>query len=569
MIEKLKQEIFRTEAFEKFRARLASLDRNQPLAIHGVAGSLMAFVGAAVYENAGSKKNQRQIVVVASDAESAATLSDDLELLIGSGIVRYFSDEHTHHTATEPVSIPQIETLRALARKESVAVVTHPLALLEKLPSPQSYSDRVIEIAVKAEVSFEKFLNDLGALGFEKKDFVEGYGDFALRGGIVDVFPYVGQNPIRLEFWGNTVESIREFDVLSQRSIKELQAVQIVPDLLSSKEGASEESRASSLFDYLSEGAILLLDDPEFIKREIEEARSSFDGDVFTWNSIEKEINRFPRIVDTRIQAHTPHPKSQIDFAATAQPSFNGSVNALYSNLQTLARHDYSICLLCDTQPLAERLQELIEEVETHPDTKLAIRGETSISELEFSHSNFQLPPPKADTPVTQTLHYQLLTETIHHGFVLPTSRIAVYTEHEIFGRGRRRGDSKQRRFKGFSLRDLQSLKRGDYVVHGDFGIGQFSGLEKIKVGNVEQEVMKLLYAEKDALYVNINHLNRVRKYSSKEGHIPKLSRLGSGEWDRLKERAKRKIKDIARDLIALYAARKKESGIAFSSDTH
>jgi transcription-repair coupling factor (superfamily II helicase) len=167
------------------------------------------------------------------------------------------------------------------------------------------------------------------------------------------------------------------------------------------------------------------------------------------------------------------------------------------------------------------------------------------------------------------TVDYQLLTESIHHGFVFPAARLAVYTEHEIFGRGRRRGDSRKRRFKGFSLRELQALRRGDYVVHTDFGIGKFDRLEKIKVGNIEQEVMKLLYAENDVLYVNINHLNRVEKYSSKEGHVPKLNRLGSGEWERLKDRAKRRIKDIARDLIALYAARKKEAGIAFSPDSH
>lgn len=553
MIEKLKHEIFRTEAFQKLRSQLTALSNDKPLVIDGVAGSLMAFVAAAVYE----KGLPAQLILIASDAERAATLRDDIELLLGSGAVRYFSNEHTRRGAavSAPVSIPQIETLRALARKENGVVVTHPAALLEKLAAPESFNKSVIEIEVNREIPFEGFLSNLTGLGFEKKDFVEGYGDFAVRGGIVDVFPFVGENPIRLEFWGNTVESIREFDVLSQRSIKELQSVQIVPDLLSHPDGTEGQDLNCTLFDYLIKNAIILLDDPALIQREIDEAHVGLDGEVFTCETIDGAINRFPRILCTQIS----HLTSQIHLGSVSQPAFNGSVNALYSNLQSLAKQGYSIYLLCDTQPLADRLNELIEEVETRPDTELTPLDGTSSSETQVSHSNAQL----------STINYQLLTETVHHGFILSEARIAIYTEHEIFGRGRRRGGSKRYQFRGFSLRELQALRRGDFVVHTDFGIGKFDRLEKIKVGTIEQEVMKVLYAEKDVLYVNINHLNRVEKYSSKEGYVPKLTRLGTGEWDRLKDRAKKRIKDIARDLVTLYAARKKESGVAFSLDTH
>jgi len=586
MIEKLKREIFGSEVFETLRSKIALLSTDEPLALHGVAGSLLAFVAAAVYESDNRKKEPLQLVLVASDAEAAATLRDDLQLLLGSGAVRYFSNERTHRTplVSSPVSIPQIEALRALARKESLVLITHPLAVLEKLPSPESYGECVIEIELKKDFPFEKLLSDLTRLGFEKKDFVEGYGDFAVRGGIVDVFPFVGENPIRLEFWGDTVESIREFDVLSQRSIKELQSVQIVPDLLSHQDGTLEQSRDHSLFDYLLPSAVVLVDDPAMIQREIRELAGGENGQLFDWETVQKSIHQFRQIVFTHIGYPTseiePSPaqeltsyilnrESYIDFASQSQPSFNGSVSTLYSNLQSLAQQGYSIYLLCDSQPLADRLQELIEEIETRPDTDFPPRERMSISETEVSHSAPSLSPPKAEAPLAQTLYYHLLTETIHHGFLLPSAHIAVYTEHEIFGRSRRRGASKRPKFRGFSIRELQALKRGDYVVHEDFGIGKFDRLEKIKVGSVEQEMMKILYAEKDVLYVNINHLNRVQKYSSKEGHIPKLSRLGSGEWNRLKDRAKKRIKDIARDLIQLYAARQKEAGVAFSPDSH
>jgi transcription-repair coupling factor (superfamily II helicase) len=560
MIEKLKNEIFRTEAFEKLRRELFSLGKDGQLLLHGVAGSLLAFVAAAAYEESSERKSSAQLLLVASDAERAATFRDDVELLVGSGAIRYFSYEHAHRAAVAaPASIPQIETLRALARAERGVFVTHPMALLEKLPSPQSFVTAIIDIEVKKEFPFEQLLRDLPRVGFEKKDFVEGYGDFAVRGGIVDMFPFVGENPIRLEFWGNTVESIREFDVISQRSIKELQTVQLVPNVLGHEQEAGERKPNSSLFDYLAEDAIILLDDPAMIRREIDEAGLDSGDEIFSWDVIQNTIARFPRIITAQVKSEIANRKLEVSLGSVSQPAFNGSVNALYSNLQSLAKQGYSIWLLCDTQPLADRLQELIEEIETRPDTAPARRQGLEASETEVSHSTFQ--------PLTN--NYQLLTESIHYGFTLPEARVAFYTEHEIFGRGRRRGDAKRYRFRGFSLRELQALRRGDYVVHTDFGIGKFDRLHKLKVGSIEQEVMKLLYAEDDVLYVNVNHLNRVEKYSSKEGHVPKLSRLGSGEWDRLKARAKNHIKDIARDLIGLYAARKKESGIAFSPDTH
>ena len=161
------------------------------------------------------------------------------------------------------------------------------------------------------------------------------------------------------------------------------------------------------------------------------------------------------------------------------------------------------------------------------------------------------------------------IPETVHSGFLYPPSHIALFTEHEIFGRIKRRGSPKRRRFKGISPKELHSLRRGDFVVHVDHGIGKFLGLEKISIRGTEQEAAKLEYEEKGILFVNLNYINRIQKYSSAEGHTPKLNKLGGGEWEKLKARAKKKIKDIARDLILLYAKRKSEEGVSFSPDTH
>ncbi|MBE0557112.1 MAG: DEAD/DEAH box helicase, partial [Proteobacteria bacterium] len=182
---------------------------------------------------------------------------------------------------------------------------------------------------------------------------------------------------------------------------------------------------------------------------------------------------------------------------------------------------------------------------------------------------NAPKPPPDSESPRIDLSRLNVFTNALHFGFGYPPGRLALFTEHELFGRLKRRGTSRRTAFRGISQKELQQLRRGDFVVHQDYGIGKFAGLQKIRVSGVEQEVMKLLYDENGVVYVNLGAIARVQKYSSQEGHTPKLSTLGSQHWERLKERAKKKIKDIARELITLYARRKHEPGISFTPDTH
>jgi len=524
---------------------------------------MLAFIAARLFED-----TPGQVILVASDVERAEKMRDDCAMLLGEGNVRYFGARPLHSAEMLEMSgaISQIETLKALTQSSKLLVVASAHSIAERVPAPGSFRERIIELKTGQDYEFQRLAELLSNSGFEKKDFVETYGDFAVRGGIVDVFSHVGENPLRFEFWGNAVESIREFDVLSQRSIRELDAASIVPELaspgLASVETAGVVSLPASVFDYLGRDALVVMDEPEIVRREIEELFREGGSGLFSYQDISGFAAKFPCLINSMLGPQEKNSGFELDFESLSQPSFNGSISMLVGALKDYNARGLSIYLTCDTANEAKRLNELIEDVLTQPETDegtehIRRQPEAGSRNLAGEKGGFQ------------NLKYKIVAETLHSGFIYPAGGIALLTEHEIFGRLKRRGSAKRRRFKGFSKKELQQLKRGNCVVHVDHGIGTFAGLTKIKVGGVEQEVMKLLFLENDALYVNLNFVNRVQKYSSQEGHTPKLSKLGTADWERTKARAKRHVKDIARDIIALYAKRKHEKGFAFSADTH
>ncbi len=559
-MEKIKEKIFQSNEFKEAGQLAKGLAAGQSIVLRGVAGSLLSFVTVQIAE-----ERQTQVLLVASDEEKAEKLRDDCALLLGEANVRLFGTRPTHQAQMLDMtsSIAQIETLKALSAGVKCVVIASPQSIIEKVPIPGQFSQTIIEINVNQEHKFQKLIERLEELGFERKEFVGSYGDFAVRGGIIDVFPYVGENPLRLEFWGDTVESIREFDVLSQRSIRELQSASIIPSLTKDRADAGahdrddgDENRITtvSLFDYLQNDALIVFDEPAIIEKEINELADGGEKKALTYEDFSRRAAEFPMVVNSLFTGE----KSAIDFQSSHQPSFNGSIDTLLDALAKLSRDGYIIYLTSDTNEESKRLRELIEEVITAPEEELSLDHRTANQENEINTRH-----------LTTEIHPEFFAETIHSGFLFPAGRIAVFTEHEIFGRLKRRGTTRRRRFKGFSQKELQQLQRGDYVVHIDHGIGTFGGLSKIKVGGIEQEVMKLFFLENDMLYVNLSFINRVQKYSSQEGHIPKLNKLGAADWERTKARAKRRIKDIARDIIALYAKRKLEKGFTFSPDTH
>jgi transcription-repair coupling factor (superfamily II helicase) len=543
MLKKLKDELSRSPKFQELRNAAGALGAGEGLAVRGMAGSLLAFAAGALFESSG-----RPVLLVGADEDASEKLRDDCALLLGEARVRHFGARPSHPAQSLDMSssIAQIEALKTLAAGTTVLTVASPHSIGEGVPPPAAFRKTVIEIARTAEIDFQKLLAQLDELGFERKDFVGAYGEYAVRGGIVDIFPFVGEHPVRVEFWGDTVESVREFDVLSQRSIREMPSASIVPDLAAAPEGAEPAPPTGSLFDYLAPGTIVILDDPARIEKEIDELLKEGASGLQPYADVIARVRRFAFIESLGIvPSGTSAPR--IDMGAQAQPAFNGSVAVVLRNIQKLLLEGYRIILASDTKQEADRLRELLEET------------------VRLPHGGEEEEPAAPETAAAP----EFLTETVHAGFLFPEARIALFTEHEVFNRLRRRGGGKRRRFKGISSKELQQLRRGDYVVHVDYGIGTFAGLTKLSVAGVEQEALKLLFLENDVLYVNLNFVNRVQKYSSQEGHVPKLTRLGTGEWDRVKDRAKKRIKDLARDIIKLYARRKQEPGFAFGADTH
>ena len=554
MIEAIRKLIYSSPPFEELKAKLGEKE----IRLHGINGSLMAFVVAFAFE-----QRQAQMLLLLADEDSAEKLRDDCALLLGEHAVCLFSSNSGHHAKVLDMTAPiaQIETLQRLQRGERVLVIACADALATPIPPPQSFSDRSFSLEVAKEYPFGNLLERLAALGFERKEFVEEYGDFAVRGGILDVFPFVGDNPIRLEFWGDTVDSIREFDVLSQRSIRDLQSANIVASL-DQHQGESTNS-SSSIQSYLDPQAIVFIDEPDLILRELEESAKEQNDPPNSGRAVFERLENFPRFVHSAL-----HAAGAVQFEAHTQPTTNGSVKHLLEHISRLSSGNTDVYIACDTRAEATRIQELIEEELTSPDEDVdSLDGSADAANQETDVE--QETTEKALHRWQTNISKFLLTETIHSGFIFPAAGIALFTEHEIFGRLKRRGLQRKRAFKGFSPKEVQQLKRGDFVVHVDYGIGRFAGLHKIRIRGVEQEVMRVEYAEKDTLYVNLNFVNRVQKYSSQEGHVPTLTKLGSPDWERLKGRARKKIKDIARDLIKLYARRKHEQGFAFAPDSH
>ncbi len=543
MIDTIKNNIYNSEPFQNFETLLEN--KQHDISVHNLYGSLAAFLAAMVFEKSG------HVLLVTPDKDTTEKIYDDCSLILGTGNVCLFGERPPKDVELLDLSAPvsQIETLRSLSAGKPCVVVASPYSLVSKLSAPDKFKKNIIELVSNQNYDFQKLIDQLHNFQFQRKDFVESYGDFAVRGGILDIFPFVGTNPVRLEFWGNTIESIREFDAISQRSIRQLERASVVPDVHD-----EDVELQSSVFDYLPDNTFIILHQSDLIESEVEELHREGYTNIFDWNFISEKISKFSTIKNLELIKHNTKP---IDFSSSAQPAFNKSVNRLVDKLTELTFSGYQTYITCDTKEEAERLEELIQEVLTRE------HGESRIPNEEFRITELSRPESGI------SIEYQIITEPFHSGFIYPPAKIALLTEHEIFGRIKQRSTTSRRKFKGISFKELTQLRRGDYVTHIDYGIGKFEGMQKLNVGGIEQEVVRIIYRDDDTLYLNLNYVNKIQKYSSQEGHLPTLNKLGSKDWELLKQRAKKKIKDIARDLIKLYALRKKETGFAFSTDSH
>ncbi|WP_245850287.1 transcription-repair coupling factor [Longimonas halophila] len=530
------------------------------LKIKRAAGSFSALLLHALRSDPG-----RPLCCVVPTEDQAAYVQSDLEHLAGSDrrIVRFPATHRTpYDTGALRDSSPLVaraDVMQQLSDRFEGVVVTSVEALSERVPPASEVDHDTLAIATGDAWALDALVERLVDQGFTHTEFVEQPGDLARRGGILDVFPYSGAHPIRIEFFGDEIDSLREFDVQTQRSVSQRSEVRLVPNL----ERDAADRQAVAFLEHLPPDTVLATFDED---RLIEDAEALFDTAVtryqqaldraqdapddatdeadaadlphpedrfLTADALRQHLQQHPRLLfGTFTHGTDPAGTETLDAGGAPQPSFNSEMDVLRDRLKQNSERGLDTFILCDSHGQARRLRDLLE------------------TDIDHGRARLQV-------------------ESLHEGFEHEALGLAVYTDHQIFNRYHRPSTKRrQQRTGGLSLRDIENLSPGDFVVHVDHGIGTFAGMKKITVRGKQQEAVRLNFADGDVLYVNVNALYKLNKYSGKEGHQPRLTKLGSGQWERTKERTKSKVKDIARDLIELYAKRKASNGYAFSSDT-
>ncbi len=447
---------------------------------------------------------------------------------------------------------------RMASRNRKALVVTYPEAILEKVVSRKELGDHTLNLKKDEEVSLEFIIEVFEEYGFVRNDFVYEPGQFSVRGGIIDVFSYSAEKPYRIDFIGNRVESIRSFEVETQLSIRKHASISIVPNL---NDRLIAET-ALTLFDFLPEKSELWSRDLEFCLNHIDhllsgievsatsEIRALSDAATEEEDQILDPVSFRKKLVDgAEIQKHL----SNIRITEFGQRHFFPSQKSFFFNTSIQPPINKNFDLL--TEKLEQNQADLYRNILLSENPKQLDRLEVILNPSEETES--------------KRLFERLVLE-LHEGFYDHDIRIACFTDHQIFDRYHkfklRKTFSKK---EALSIKELTGLHPGDFIVHVDHGIGQFGGLEKIEINGGWQEAIKLVYRDMDTLFVSIHSLHRISKYKGKDGETPKMYKLGSGAWQKLKLKTKSKIKDIAKDLIVLYANRKSEEGFAFSPDTY
>ena len=427
--------------------------------------------------------------------------------------------------------------------QETMIIVTYPEAINEAVPAIEKLSAISCQFSVGQEIQQSALANQLSEIGFERVDFVFEPGQYAIRGGIVDIYSYSHDMPYRLDFFGDEIDSIREFDIEDQLSKNKVTTAQIVGRSTeygvqsseyrvqsSENKVQSSEYGVASILDYLPEDAIWISNDFAIVKYKVP--------------SIEYRVQRTIEMAEKSYFTTYSH----IAFHTIPQPVFNKQFDLLTANLQEYKEKGYTIYILAEQKKQLDRLAAIVQSSEYGVES-----SEYRVQSTEYEKPTF--------TPINSTLHA---------GFIDHDLKICCYTDHQIFERYHRVQMSSENARRGkaiITLREINQLQIGDFVVHSDHGIAKFGGLVNAPVNGKMQEKIKLLYRDGAAVYVSIHNLHRISKYKGREGEAPTLGKLGGGAWERLKERTKSQVKDIARDLIRIYAARKQQQGFAYAPD--
>ncbi|MEQ8243600.1 transcription-repair coupling factor [Fulvivirga sp.] len=539
--------LYKSDSIIQTIAEKTKANEESYIQLKGISGSLDAIIVAAIYQT-----NHQNHLIVLHDKEEAAYFHYDLQNLLTGKEVLFFPTSYKR-----PYEFEETENANVLMRAEILnrvnhkassgeIIVTYPEALTEKVINKKSLLKNTFSAKVGEQIDVEFLAELLNTYDFEKTDFVYEAGQFAVRGGIVDVFSYAHDLPYRLELFGNEIESIRTFDPNTQLSVDQIKEINLIPNI---QTRLILEERQGFL-DFLPNNTKVWYKDfqqtNDIINNYFNKASSSFSEilkesgntkvvlnpeDLFeTSKSFKKQIKELVNIEFGN--RFTFKDATTFNFESQPQPSFNKNFELLVKNVGENQEHGITTLITSDSQRQLERLHNIFEEID-------------------------------------HLVKFQSFNVSLRAGFVDNILNIACYTDHQIFERFHRyKTKDKHSKSKALTLKELKTLQPGDFVTHIDYGIGKFAGMEKQEINGKLQEAIRLIYRDDDLLYVSIHSLHKISKYSGKEGAPPSISKLGSPEWENKKKKAKKQVLDIAKDLINLYAKRKQAPGFAFTKDS-
>ncbi len=497
------------------------------------------------------------LFVVIDNAEEAQYIYGDLRSIEGQRNkeqgtrVFFFPSSRRRRTTDDAAMIQRTETLTMIARyassmsttpslNDGLIIVTYPEAIAEPVPPKAELTKSSLSLAAGQEIQQSTLGEQLNQLGFERVDFVFQPGQYAIRGSIVDIYSYSHDIPYRLDFFGDEIDSIREFDIEDQLSKSRVEEAEIVGS--SNGENGGDGANDASIVDYLTEDYVWVSNEWSVVQYKISTEHRVQNTDQITIQDRKTiEINE-----KSSFPTH-----SKISFDTMPQPIFHKQFDLLTEDLKRHIDEGYKVYILAEQQKQLDRLKAILSATINGENGDAALNGENGDAALNGGM-------------------FIGINATLHEGFVDRGLKICCYTDHQIFERYHRVAMSSENARRGkaiITLREINQLQIGDYVVHSDHGIAKFGGLVTTPVNGKPQEMIKLNYRDGACVFVSIHNLHRISKYKGREGSEPTIARLGSGQWERLKERTKDKVKDIARDLIRLYATRKQQKGFAYSPD--
>jgi len=525
---------------------LSQIEDKSPKSFHvkGLIGSSRTFYAVQLF-----RKSDKPLVFVSKDKETAAYHLNELEDFIGKDHVLFYPGSYRRPYEIEETDNANVllraEVLNRLnSRKKPVIIVTYPNALFEKVVTKSELNRNTLKISQGDRLDLEFINETLFEYEFKRVDFVTEPGEFSVRGGIVDIYSFSHEEPYRVEFFDDEVESIRSFDIETQLSSETLQKASIMPNV----ENKHVQEKRQSFLEYIKLQSLILLENTELLKADLDnlyqKAESNFENlskdlkyskpdELFCdGHSIVDELQHFNCLQFD--QQNYLNASSSCTFVADIdpQPAFNKKFDLLIKDLQEHQKQGYTNLICCINEQQAKRFHDIFED-------------------MDFGN-------------------YKTLVLGLHEGFIDHKSKLVCYTDHQIFERYHKfKLKNKFSKKQAITLKELTQLERGDYVTHIDHGIGKFGGLQKIDVDGNTQEAIKLVYGDNDILYLSIHALHKISKYNGKDGQAPKVYKLGSKAWKKLKQKTKTRVKKIAFDLIKLYAKRKLKKGFQFGPDSY